>query len=460
MHAQRYMSTYGVTNEDFGRIAVVDRKHAATNPDAWFYQRPITLEDHQNSRWIVEPVLRLLDCCQESDGGVALVITSAERARDLRQPPAVIAAAAQGAAHNGEMMTSYYRDDITGLPEMGVVARQLWRDSGLKPQDIQTAFIYDHFTPFVFTQLEELGFCGRGEAKDFATVERLSLGGELPDQHQRRPARRGLHPRHERHHRGGAPGARHLPQPGRQRRARAGHVRHRRAHQRSDSRTGRLRGPIMPKLALLTAHGGPIELAEFPLTTPAPGTAALRLRMAGICGSDLHIFRGELPLPCPFAMGHEMVGEIAELGEGLTTDATGQPLAVGDRVVAPYFWFCGSCHACARGRSYACQNLMAGEYRTHEQAPHFVAALRRVLLHQPPTAAVQGSRGPARRGRRAAELRSGPGAFRAARCAAGGHRRHPGRGRAGHQRRGRRADSGRRRGHRHRQDRRTTRRRL
>ncbi|OBF84384.1 hypothetical protein A5791_24945 [Mycobacterium sp. 852002-51163_SCH5372311] len=84
---------------------------------------------------------------------------------------------------------------------------------------------------------------------------------------------------------------------------------------------------------MLTAPGGPIELAEFPLTTPAPGTAVLKLRMAGICGSDLHIFRGELPLPCPFAMGHEMVCEIAELGEGLTNDATGTPLAVGDRVV-------------------------------------------------------------------------------------------------------------------------------
>ncbi len=108
------------------------------------------------------------------------MVTSAERARDLKQPPAIITAAAQGAAANGEMMTSYYRDDITGLPEMGVVANRLWRDSGCKPQDIQTAFIYDHFTPFVFTQFEELGFCGRGEAKDFATVERLSLGGELP----------------------------------------------------------------------------------------------------------------------------------------------------------------------------------------------------------------------------------------------------------------------------------------
>ena len=180
LQAQRYMSTYGVTNEDFGRIAVIDRAHAANNPDAWFYQRPITLEDHQNSRWIIQPVLRLLDCCQESDGGVALVITSVARARDLQQPPAVITAAAQGAAYDGEVMTSYYREEITGLPEMGVVGNKLWRDSGLKPDDISTAFLYDHFTPFVLTQLEELGFCGRGEAKDFVSIDELSLGGRMP----------------------------------------------------------------------------------------------------------------------------------------------------------------------------------------------------------------------------------------------------------------------------------------
>jgi acetyl-CoA acetyltransferase len=180
LHARRYMHEYGVTNEHFGRIAVVDRAHAATNPAAWFFERPITLDDHQQSRWIVEPVLRLLDCCQESDGGVALVVTSTERARDLRQPPARIVAASQGASSDGETMTSYYRDDITGLPEMRVVADALWRQSGLTPADIQTAFLYDHFTPFVLVQLEELGFCARGEAKDFATVERLSLGGRLP----------------------------------------------------------------------------------------------------------------------------------------------------------------------------------------------------------------------------------------------------------------------------------------
>jgi acetyl-CoA acetyltransferase len=174
------MHEYGVTNEDFGQVSVVDRKHAATNPDAWFYERPITIDDHQASRWVVEPVLRLLDCCQESDGGVALVVTSAARAADLRHPPVYVTAAAQGATADGEMMTSYYRDEITGLPEMGVVADRLWRQSELRPGDISTAFLYDHFTPVVLVQLEELGFCGRGEAKDFATVENLSLGGALP----------------------------------------------------------------------------------------------------------------------------------------------------------------------------------------------------------------------------------------------------------------------------------------
>jgi acetyl-CoA acetyltransferase len=179
MFARRYMHTYGATSEDFGRVAVADRRHAATNPKAWFYRQPITLENHQSSRWIVEP-LHLLDCCQESDGAQALVVVSTERARDLPHPPAVIRAAAQGAARDQEMMTSYYRDDLSGLPEMGVVARQLWRTTGLGPADIQTAVIYDHFTPFVLTQLEEFGFCARGEAKDFIRDGAIEIGGRLP----------------------------------------------------------------------------------------------------------------------------------------------------------------------------------------------------------------------------------------------------------------------------------------
>ncbi|MEU3303153.1 MULTISPECIES: lipid-transfer protein [unclassified Streptomyces] len=181
MAAQRYLHTYGLTPEAFGHVAVTDRRHAARNPAAYFHGKPITLADHAASRWIVEP-LRLLDCCQETDGGQALVVTSVERARDLPRPPAVIVAAAQGAGRAQEQMTSYYRDDLTGLPEMGVVARQLWRTSGLTPGDIDVGILYDHFTPFVLMQLEEFGFCGPGEAADFVAADALPLnthGGQL-----------------------------------------------------------------------------------------------------------------------------------------------------------------------------------------------------------------------------------------------------------------------------------------
>lgn len=181
MAARRYLHAYGLTPEAFGQVAVTARKYAATNPAAYFHGRPITLADHAASRWIVEP-LRLLDCCQESDGGQALVVTSVERARALRRPPAVIAAAAQGAGRAQEQMTSFYRDDLTGLPEMGVVARQLWRGAGLSPGEVDVGILYDHFTPFVLTQLEEFGFCGPGEAAEFVAEERLPLnthGGQL-----------------------------------------------------------------------------------------------------------------------------------------------------------------------------------------------------------------------------------------------------------------------------------------
>ncbi len=179
MVARRYMHLYGATSQDFGRVAVAGRRHAATNPAAWFYNQPITLEEHQASRWIVDP-LHLLDCCQESDGGQALVITSAERARDLPNTPALIVATAQGAGEEQWTMTSFFRDDIAQLPEMKVVADELWTSSGLTPADIQTAILYDHFTPYVLMQLEEFGFCGRGEAKDFIKDGALEMGGKLP----------------------------------------------------------------------------------------------------------------------------------------------------------------------------------------------------------------------------------------------------------------------------------------
>jgi len=178
MQARRYMHDFGATSEDFGRVAVADRRHAATNPKAFFHERPITLEDHQSSRMIADP-LRLLDCCQESDGAVALVVTSTERAKDLKAGAVPIVAAAQGSGADQFLMTSYFRDDL-GIPEMGVVGRELWRQSGLSPDDIDTAVLYDHFTPYVLMQLEELGFCGRGEAKDFIADGAIEIGGRLP----------------------------------------------------------------------------------------------------------------------------------------------------------------------------------------------------------------------------------------------------------------------------------------
>lgn len=177
--ARRYLHETGATSEDLGRVAVTLRRHAARNPNAFFYARPLTLEEHQASRFIAEP-LRLYDCCQETDGGVAVVVTSAERARDLPQPPAVILAAASGAGPEQEVMTSFYRDDLTEMPEVRAVARQLWAQSGLAPADVSCAVLYDAFTPNVLVQLEAYGFCGRGEAKDLVREGWLELDGRLP----------------------------------------------------------------------------------------------------------------------------------------------------------------------------------------------------------------------------------------------------------------------------------------
>ena len=179
MCANAYLEKHGGTTEDLGRVSVAMRKMAANNPNAWFYQKPITIEEHQNSRWICEP-LRLLDCCQESDGGVAVVITSAERAKSLKQKPAYIRGAAQGACDNPQMMTAYYRDDITRLSECRLVAKQLYSQAGITAKEIQTAVIYDHFTPYVLMQLEEYGFCETGRAKDFVRNGEINLDGSLP----------------------------------------------------------------------------------------------------------------------------------------------------------------------------------------------------------------------------------------------------------------------------------------
>jgi len=177
---QRYMYEHGVTNEDLGRYSVVARKHAANNPNAWFYKRPITLEDHQASRWIVEPILRLLDCCQESDGGVALVLTSRDAARLGPNIPVVVEAAAQSHAAGVMAGVGYTRSDMGQFDEAAAVARQMYRDSGLSPANINAAMIYENFTPVVHLQLEAYGFCGRGGARDFIANGNIEIGGSLP----------------------------------------------------------------------------------------------------------------------------------------------------------------------------------------------------------------------------------------------------------------------------------------
>ncbi len=180
LQAARYMHKYGVTNRDLGYVSVQQRAYAATNPDAWFFGKPITLEDHQNSKWIQEPWLRLLDCCQESDGGVAILVTSLDRARDMKQKPVKILGATQSIPYNTEVISNYYHDDLTEMPEAKGVAKRLWGMTGLGPTDMQAAMIYDAFTPHVLLQLEAFGFCKPGEGAGFVKSGGMALDGALP----------------------------------------------------------------------------------------------------------------------------------------------------------------------------------------------------------------------------------------------------------------------------------------
>jgi len=176
---RRYMHEYGATSEDFGQIAISARKHAATNPNAWFYGKPLSMDDYLGSRMIVDP-FRLYDCCQESDGAVAIVVTSPERARDLRQKPVLIRAAAQGNCDDMIAMYPFYRKDLTWAAESALVGHQLYGMSGLTPSDIDVAILYDHFGPSVLMSLEAYGFCPHGEGRHFIRNGNIEIGGSLP----------------------------------------------------------------------------------------------------------------------------------------------------------------------------------------------------------------------------------------------------------------------------------------
>ncbi len=180
MIANKYMHHYGVTAEDLGRVAISQRNYAQSNPRSFFHGKPLTMEDYLGSKMIADP-LRLYDFCQETDGGCAILVTSAERARDLQQKPAIIRGVVQASTRGQEQMTSYYRDELDSLPEMEMAARLVYAQSGLGPDDINAACLYDAFTSEVIMQLESFGFCGRGEGKDMVRDGALDIDGRLPN---------------------------------------------------------------------------------------------------------------------------------------------------------------------------------------------------------------------------------------------------------------------------------------
>ncbi len=175
MFARRHMVEFGWTSEQFGAVAVALRKHGSMNPRAMM-RKPITVEDHQASRLIADP-LHLLDCCIESDGGCAVIVTRADRARSLRQPPAWIMGASQGSGTRARGIV--FRDDLA-TTEATFTAKDVYASAGIGPADVDVAMIYDHFTPFIPMALEAYGFCGRGEGGPFVEGGRIEFDGELP----------------------------------------------------------------------------------------------------------------------------------------------------------------------------------------------------------------------------------------------------------------------------------------
>jgi acetyl-CoA acetyltransferase len=176
--ARRHMHLYGTQSVHFGEIAVACRAHANHNPHALMYGRPMTLDDHQQSGMISDPV-RLLDCCLETDGGAALIVTTPERAADLKALPVYIMAGGMGGgAWNTRRMV---KDVESPETEATVIAQHIFDDAGITHDDIDVVFLYDHFTPLVLMAFEEYGFCKRGEGKDFVAGGRLIWpDGDLP----------------------------------------------------------------------------------------------------------------------------------------------------------------------------------------------------------------------------------------------------------------------------------------
>ncbi len=172
--ARRHMHEFGTTREQFGAISLAFREHAQRNPQAQMHGRPLTMEDYLAARMIVEPFC-LLDCSLRSDGAGAVIVTSAERARDLRQKPVSIKGFG---THNN--LSGWFMDDNMTRTAAGPSGARAYAMAGLGPGEIDCAQIYDCFTYMVLAQLEDYGFCKKGEGGDFVSSGVLALDGALP----------------------------------------------------------------------------------------------------------------------------------------------------------------------------------------------------------------------------------------------------------------------------------------
>lgn len=175
---RRMMHDYGFTREHLANIALAFRAHANRNPNAVMHAKTLTREQYMAARFISEP-LCLFDCCIETDGALAAVLVSAERARDLRQPPAYVHAFAQGISRGSYMMLNVFNPDTTHTQGYAC-AQALWGASEFKPKDVNVAQIYDAFSPQILQVLADYGFCERGEAGAFTDNGNIMLGGKLP----------------------------------------------------------------------------------------------------------------------------------------------------------------------------------------------------------------------------------------------------------------------------------------
>jgi len=179
---RRHMHRYGTTLEHLGHVATTFRRHANRNPDAVMHDRPMTLADHAAAPRIVEP-FGLLDCCLETDGANALVLVAPDRARDLRHRPVYVMAAAEGSGPRwgcGAWAMQYMPEDDYTTGNTTTLARDLFARAGIGPADVDTAQLYDHYTGMILLQLEDFGFCARGEGGPFAASGALGMDGALP----------------------------------------------------------------------------------------------------------------------------------------------------------------------------------------------------------------------------------------------------------------------------------------